>query len=125
VHNSLSDKKRLLQLAIFSVIESMRTNPEKYSSLVYHNNNENTSRDNGNSLRMNSSTHLLAPLPYDSYIIEHYKSTLFQGSEKLYNNLVNYLVCEVVNEDVTEQPVPTPSPLPELPFQDDDKQEHN
>jgi hypothetical protein len=38
VHESLSDKKRFLELAIFSVIESMRNKPDKYSSLVYHNN---------------------------------------------------------------------------------------
>jgi hypothetical protein len=40
----LSDKKKLLQLAIFSLIHSMRNDPEKYSGLVYHNN------DNQNSL---------------------------------------------------------------------------
>jgi hypothetical protein len=68
----------------------MRANPDRYSSLVYHNNNENSSKDNNN----HSSRQILPPPPYDGYIIEHYKSTLFEESEKLYNGLVDQLVCE-------------------------------
>lgn len=63
----------------------------------------------------------MPPPPYDSYIIEQYKSTLLEESEKLYNDLVNQLVCEVVNENVTDQSVPMPSQLLELPFEE----EHN
>ena len=44
MRNTLSEKKRFVELATFSVIESMRTNPDKYSSLVYHNNNKNMQR---------------------------------------------------------------------------------
>src|SRR5919199_1379885 len=100
----------------------MRTSPDKYSSLVYHNNNENSSNDNSH-----SSIRQILPPQYDAYIIEHYKSTLLEESEKLYNGLVDQLVCEVVNESVTEQSVPTPSQLPELPYDkgganDNDKQ---
>jgi hypothetical protein len=39
VHDCLSDKKRLLQLAIFSLIHSMRNDPEKYS---HNNDNQNS-----------------------------------------------------------------------------------
>jgi chromosome segregation ATPase len=121
IRYSLSDKKRFLQLAIFSVIESMRTNPDKHSSLVYHNNNEHSIKDNANSTRQ------LLPLPpYDSYMIEHYKSTLLEEAEKLFNDLVDQLVCEVVNEGVTEQSIPMPSQLPALPLEErgeaDDRQ---
>jgi hypothetical protein len=114
VRDALSDKKRFLELASFSVIESMRASPDKYSSLVYHNNNENSSKDNYNH-NSSSSRQILAPQPYDDYIIEHYKSTLLEESEKLYNGLVDQLVCEVVNESVTNQSVPMPSQLPALP----------
>ena len=87
----------------------MRANPDRYSSLVYHNNNENSSKDNNN----HSSRQILPPPPYDGYIIEHYKSTLFEESEKLYNGLVDQLVCEVVNENVAKQSAETtPSSLP-------------
>jgi hypothetical protein len=123
IRDTLSDKKRFLELASFSVIESMRASPDRYSSLVYHNNNENSSKDNNN----HSSRQILPPPPYDGYIIEHYKSTLFEESEKLYNGLVDQLVCEVVNENVAKQSAETtPSSLPALPFEeggvDDDKQ---
>jgi hypothetical protein len=123
VHESLSYKKRFLELAIFSVIESMRNKPDKYSSLVYHNNNnEKSSKYNTNSSRQ-----ILPPPPYDSYTLEHYKSILLEESEKLYNDLVNQLVCEVINENVTEQSVPNQSTLPALSLEgaDNNKQEHN
>jgi hypothetical protein len=81
--------------------------------LVYHDNNENSSKDNDNT--SSSIRQILAPPPYDGYIIEHYKSTLLEESEKLYNDLVDWLVCEVVNESVTNQSVPMPSQLPALP----------
>ena len=115
IRDTLSDKKRFLELASFSVIESMRASPDRYSSLVYHNNNENSSKDNNN----HSSRQILPPPPYDGYIIEHYKSTLFEESEKLYNGLVDQLVCEVVNENVAKQSAETtPSSLPALPFEE-------
>jgi hypothetical protein len=124
VRDALSDKKRFLELASFSVIESMRASPDRYSSLVYHNNNGSSRKDNNH-----SNEQILLPPPYDGYIIEHYKSTLFEESEKLYNGLVDQLVCEVVNENVTNQSVPTPSQLPALPSEqevgrgvNDDKQ---
>src|ERR1043166_800913 len=34
----LSDKKTLLKLALLSLTESIRKDPDKYSSLIYHNN---------------------------------------------------------------------------------------
>jgi hypothetical protein len=84
--------------------------------LVYHDNNENSSKDNDNT--SSSIRQILAPPPYDGYIIEHYKATLIEESEKLYNGLVDWLVCEVVNESVTKQSVPMPSQLPALPSEE-------
>jgi len=43
-HDLLSDRKSFLKLAVFSLIHSMRTNPDKYTSLIYHN-NDNQSKD--------------------------------------------------------------------------------
>ena len=48
VQKNLSNIKPLLDLAVFSVIQSMRTDPDKYSSLVYSN-NPRSIRDNINS----------------------------------------------------------------------------
>jgi hypothetical protein len=47
IHDSLSDKKPFLKLAIFSLVHSMRNNPDKYTSLIYHN-NDNQSKDDFN-----------------------------------------------------------------------------
>jgi hypothetical protein len=122
IRDTLSEKKRFIELATFSVIESMRTNPDKYSSLVYHNNNGNPGKDNSH-----RSIQMLPPPPYDNHIIEHYKSMLFEESEKLYNDLVDQHVCEVINENVAKQSAENmPSSLPALPLEeggaDDDKQ---
>jgi hypothetical protein len=35
VHSVLSPSKILLKLALLSLVESMRNNPDKYSSLIY------------------------------------------------------------------------------------------
>jgi hypothetical protein len=106
------------------VIESMRASPDKYSSLVYHNNNENPGKDNSH-----RSIQMLPPPPYDNHVMEHYKSILFEESEKLYNDLIDQHVCEVINEKVAKQSAENmPSSLPALPLEegggvdDDDKQ---
>jgi hypothetical protein len=134
VHDSLSDKKKLLKLAVFSLIESMRSNPEKYSALVYHNNKNQSSisstrsRDNNNSNLLNvknsSRQVVLPPPPYDDCIIEYYKDIMLEEAEKLYNVLIDQLVCEVINESISKQPTGDIPSLPALPSGGDgDKQE--
>jgi hypothetical protein len=130
VHDFLSDKKKLLNTAIFSLIESMRNNPEKYSALVYHDNYNQSSlssisKDNSSSLSNASRQVVLPPPPYDSHIIEYYKDIMLEEAEKLYNVLVDQLVCEAVNENIAKQSAETiPSSLPALPLEgDDNKQE--
>jgi chromosome segregation ATPase len=114
VHDYLSDKKKILNAAIISIIESMRNNPEKYSVLVYHNN------DNQNS---SSSTRrqalVVPPPPYDDSIIEYYKGIMLEEAEKLYNDIVDQVLCEVVSENVANQSTGTmPSSLPALPLEE-------
>ena len=91
----LSDKKKLLQLAIFSLIQSMINNPDKYSALVYHNNDNQKSlpsstrsKDKNSNLLDASSQVILPSPPYDGYIIEYYKDTMLEEAEKLYNVLI-------------------------------------
>ena len=114
-----------LKIAIISIIESMRNNPEKYSALVYHNNyNQGSlssiSKDNNSNLSGVSRQVILPPPPYDGYIIEYYKDTMLEEAEKLYNVLVDQLVCEVMNESVAKQSAETtPSSLPALPLEED------
>jgi hypothetical protein len=69
---------------------------------------------------------ILPSLPYDEYIMEDYKATVLEEAEKLYNVLVDQLVCEAVNENVAKQSTEaTSSSLPALPLEGDgNNQEH-
>src|SRR5918911_3093551 len=122
VSDLLSSKKMFLKMAIISVIDSMRNNPEKYSALVYHDNYNQSSLSSvskvDNSMSDASRQVVLPPPPYDGHIIEYYKDIMLEEAERLYNVLVDQLVCEVINESVSKQSTETmPSSLPELPFE--------
>ena len=91
VSSILSDGKVLLRLALYSLMESIRNEPVKYSSLIcYHNNNNNIS--------LPGSTHYPASIMYggqqqqyissQDYFTEHYTAMLVEEAEKLYNKLV-------------------------------------
>jgi hypothetical protein len=80
----------------------MRNDPEKYSALVYHNNdNQNslpsstTSKYNNNNLLDANRQVVLPPSPYDEYIIEGCNAIMLEEAEKLYNVLVDQILCEV------------------------------
>jgi hypothetical protein len=114
----------------------MRNDPEKYSALVYHNNdNQNSSSSsstrskdtNSNLLNASRQAVVLPPPPYDKYMIEYYKDIMLEKSEKLYNDIVDQILCEVFNENVAKQSAESmPSSLPALPLEegrvDHDKQ---
>jgi hypothetical protein len=91
--NTLSDGKGLLRLALYSLIESIRNEPVKYSSLIYYNNMYST---------MDSSyMHEERQQQYVSsqdYFIEHYSVMLLNEAEKLYNKLVKDLVNEAIDD---------------------------
>jgi uncharacterized protein YoxC len=128
VQDILSDKKAFLKLAIFSLIHSMRSNPDKYTSLVYHNNdNQNslssTSRDNSIHNYLLEMSSKLPPPPYDTYVIEDYKATVLEEAEKLYSFLADQLVCEAANENVSKESIAT-ALTPALPLEDNNQQEH-
>jgi hypothetical protein len=105
----------------------MRNNPDKYSSLVYHdNNNQNsllsTARNNSNVLEVKSSRQvILPPPPYDDYVSEDYKAIVLEEAEKLYNIPTDQLLCDVINEAISKQ---SPEATPLLPafYSDEDKQ---
>jgi hypothetical protein len=130
ISDFLSDKKTFLKIAIISVIESMRNDPEKYSALVYHNNDNQgsisstRSKDNNSNLSDASRQVVLPPPPYDDCIIEYYKTVVLEEAEKLYNVLIDQLVCEVINESVSKQSTGD-IPSPALPLEEDgNKKEH-
>ena len=103
VSSILSDGKGLSRLALYSLIESIRNEPIKYSSLIcYHNNNNNIS--------LPGSSHYPASFMYEGrqqqqyissqdYFTEHYTAMLVQEAEKLYNKLV-----KEITEGITYDP---------------------
>ena len=120
IHDSLSDKKPFLKLAIFSLVHSMRNNPDKYTSLIYRN-NDNQSKDDFNLSDTSRSRNVIltTPPPYDEYIIEECKRVVLEEAEKLYNILTNQLLCDIINENGAKQSAETmSSSLPALPLQE-------
>jgi hypothetical protein len=82
----------------------MRGDLEKYSALVYHNNDNRSSLssktsidNNSNLVDMKMSREVILPPPYDDYIIEHYKTMLLEEAEELYNVLVDQIVNPTQN----------------------------
>jgi hypothetical protein len=122
VQKNVSNIRVLLDLALFSVIQSMRDNPEKYSSLVYSNNL--MSIRNSNCKHM-SSEQQQQESPYDDHSIENCETEILEQAKEFYTFLVDRLVCEVINGSVSNtETAALPSALP-LEAADDNKQEHN
>jgi transposase len=70
----LSDGKVLLRLALYSVMESMRNEPVKYSSLICYN----------GIYGLQQQQYTLS----QNYYVEHYTAMLVEEAERLYNKLV-------------------------------------
>jgi hypothetical protein len=122
VHKNLSNIKPLLDLALFSIIQSMRDNPDKYSCLVCSDNprsiTNNSNGHNMNSVRQQQSQ-------YGYYSIEDCKIELLEQAKEFYIFLVDRFVCEILNGSVTNSSskAALPSVL-QLEEADDSKQEY-
>ena len=123
VQKNLSNIKPLLDLALFSVIQSMRENPDKCSSLVYS--------DNPQSIRYSNYRYISSGLKQqqqsqsdDYFSIEDCKAEIIDQAKEFYIFLVDRIVCEVVNGCVTN--LLRTTSVPALPLEeggaDDDKQ---
>jgi hypothetical protein len=115
----LLNKKVLLKLAVLSIAESIRNNPDRYGPLV---NNHN---DNSYSSLITAASDTGRYIgPDDLYISQNHRiEMLLEEAEKLYNSLAELFVREVVNECISKQSTGT---LPALPLEeggaDDDKE---
>jgi hypothetical protein len=97
VSSILSNAKSLLRLALDSLIESVRNDPAKYSSLIYNCNN-NMSMSTTNSSYMYGGQQQQHYIPSQDYFIEHYTAMLLHEAEKLYTKLVKDLTNRVVSD---------------------------
>ena len=146
VHSTLSDQKMVLKLALLSLTESMRKDPDKYSHLIHNNNTSSTPR--------------IQATDYDSasygqqqqYLSQAYADMLLEQAEKLYNKLAKELGDEIISDyaastsssslpvlsqsdEKGQQPRPLLQKLPEAEdsqyhiyntrHEDDDDNEHN
>ena len=122
VQKNLSNIKLLLDLALFSVIQSMRENPDKYPCLVYSDNPQPIRYSN---YRYISSGGQKQQSQYDDYhSIEACKAEILDQAKEFYIFLVDRIVCEVVNGCVTN--LSRTTSVPALPLEegrvDGDKQ---
>ena len=92
VASILSDAKPLLRIALLSLTESMRKDPSKYSSLIYHNNTSSIA-DYSSQYYSADSYGQQQQHPSQDYI-----SVLIEEGEKLYNKLVKELVDESISD---------------------------
>ena len=88
----LSDAKPLLRIALLSLTESMRKDPDRYSSFIYHNSTSSTADYSGQYYSTDSYGQQQQHPSHD------YISMLLEESEKLYTSLIK----EWVDESITD-----------------------
>ena len=96
VHSVLSDRKMVLKLALLSLTESMRKDPDTYSSLMY---NSMSSIPKTQLIGYSSNPHYRAASSgQQRYSSLDYISMLLEEAEKLYNKLSKELVDEIISD---------------------------
>jgi hypothetical protein len=112
----LSDAKPLLRIALLSLTESMRKDPDKYSRLLYHNNTPSNADYNNQYYDTISYTYGRQPQNQS----QDYTDMLKEEAEKLYNKLVK----ELVDESISDYTFSITSSLPLLPSSNEEQQSH-
>jgi hypothetical protein len=112
VHSVLSDRKVLLKLALLSLTESMSKDPDRYSSLIYHNNiSSNTDYDS-----QNYETASYGQQQYPSHV---YISMLLEEAEKLFTSLEKIILDDTIDEHASKT---SAASLPMLPLDEEQQQ---
>jgi hypothetical protein len=89
----LSNSNMLLKSAILSLTESMRKDPDRYISLIYHNNTYSDTEYNSQNYETASYGRQLQHPPSQDYI-----SMLIEESEKLYTSLIKEWVDKITTD---------------------------
>ena len=97
VTNLLLDGKEILKLALYSLLQTMRANPQKHANLIYYNRNSLARNIDWQYPRYN---YVHGQQPYASFdnFYEEYESTLLKDAEKLYNKLVKEWTAQIITE---------------------------
>ena len=98
VINILSDRRMLLKLALLSLTESIRKDPDKYISLIYQNIPQNaTSTDYSSNQYYETASYG----QHQQYPSQDYITMLMEEAEKLYTSLIKELVDEIISDSTT------------------------
>jgi hypothetical protein len=94
VKSVLTDSKLILKLAILSIIESLRSNPELYN-FVIHDNSNNSPINYGS----NYPSLMLSGLQHQQQSFnDSYTALILEEAEKLYNKLRTELIYRVIQQ---------------------------
>ena len=109
VHSIMSDRRMVLKLALLSLTDSMKNDPDRYSHLIYNNNTSSTPRTQVTDYYTAS----YGQQQQQQYPSQAYTDMLLEETEKLYNKLAK----ELVEESITDYASSTASSslLPLLP----------
>jgi hypothetical protein len=99
VINLLSDGKVIMKVALNSLMQSMRTDPQKYIDLINYNGSSSAVNTAWQYTRYNHPRQ-----PYASFdnFYEEYKTTLLKDAEKLYNKLIKEWTEQIITEYSTK-----------------------
>ena len=95
VSNLLLDGKGILKVALNSLMESMRADPQKYRDLINYNRNSSAGNIAWQYTRYN---HGQQPFASFDNFYEEYESTIINDAEKLYNKLVKEWTEQIITE---------------------------
>jgi hypothetical protein len=113
----LSNSKMLLKLALLSLTESMRKGPDRYISLIHHDNTYSDTEYNS----QNSKTASYTYGQQQHHPSRDYISMLIEESEKLYTSLIKEWVDKIITDYTFST---TSSSLPLLSPSDEKEQSH-
>jgi hypothetical protein len=111
----LSDKKMLLKLSLLSLTESMRKDPDRYSSLIYHYKPPTAASADHSS----NQYYEIASYGQRQYPSQDCTAMILDEAEKLYNKLAK----EIVNTTITDYASSILSSLPMLSQSDEKEQQ--
>jgi hypothetical protein len=103
----LSDSRPSLKLAVLSIAESIRNNPDKYGCLGF------SPPPSLATATYDSSTYTpCQPWQVEEQEQNNYIEMLIDEANKLYTFLAERLLCDIVNENVSKQPILPTAALP-------------
>jgi hypothetical protein len=91
MHSVLSDRRMVLKLALLSLIESMRKDPDKYSHLIHNNNTSSTPRTQ-------ATDYGTASYWQQQNQSQAYTDILLEEDEKLYDKLAKEPGEEIISD---------------------------